>query len=131
MANETSDKSKLTDEFQLLGKNLVGAIRAAWESPERVRLQQDIEDGLQELENTIKSEVENLSHSPAGQQIKGNVDRLGEKISSSDTPEMIRQELVKALQMANTELLNMIDRFRQVENNPEDPENENKNMGQE
>lgn len=125
MSDEKPRSENLTEEFQALGKNLVEAMRAAWESPERKRLQQEIENGLVELESTIKREAENFSSSPTGQQLKKDVNRIGEKINTSETPEMIRQELLKALQTANFELQNIIRRWDPDEPNSPEPVDEN------
>ena len=111
MSDQTPRNENLADEFQALGKNLVDAMRAAWDNPERKHLQTEIESGLQELESTLKREADAFSQSSTGQQIKADVNRFGEKISTSQTPELIRQELIKALQTANFELQNIIQRW--------------------
>jgi hypothetical protein len=115
MSDQTPPNEDLADEFQALGKNLVDAMRAAWNSPERKRLQQEIEGGLQELEYTLKREVDAFSKSSTGQQIKEDVNRISEKINTKQTPELIRQELIKALQTANVELQNIIQRWASEE----------------
>lgn len=124
MSEEKPRNESLSDEFQALGKNLVEAMRAAWESPERKNLQQEIESGLVELESTIKREADKFSNSPTGQQLKNDVNKIGEKINTSETPELIRQELIKALQAANFELQNIINRWSPVSDS-EHPETNN------
>ncbi len=128
MSEEKPRNENLSDEFQALGKNLVEAMRAAWESPERKRLQQEIESGLVELESAIKREAENFSNSPTGQQVKNDVNKIGEKINTSETPELIRQELIKALQAANFELQNIINRWAPEEDS--EPPETNSQEGQ-
>lgn len=131
MTNEMPQHENISDEFQELGRNLVNVMKAAWESPERKRLQQEIENGLQELETTIKRETENFSSSPTGQQLKVDVDKFSQKISDSETPETIRKELIKALQMANYELQKMISRFASDETESADPTQTNSEEGPE
>ena len=111
MDNKTSPEERLADEFQVLGKNLVEALRAAWENPERKRIQQEVETGLLELGDTLKREAENFSNSPTGQQIKEEVTKIGNQLNESQAPEKIRQELLNALQIANTELQKVISRW--------------------
>jgi hypothetical protein len=130
MTNQSSQNENLADEFQALGKNLVDVMRAAWESPERKRLQQEIESGLQELETTIKREAETFSNSPTGERLKQDVSKLGEKINTSDTPELIRQELIKALQTANFELQNIINRWSTDQPQDSDSQSEEPGEGQ-
>ena len=44
----------IAEEFRMLGENMVQALRSAWESPERKKLQDEIEAGLNQFATTIK-----------------------------------------------------------------------------
>lgn len=111
MSDDPPRNENLADEFQALGKNLVEAMRTAWESPERKQLQQELENGLHGLEATLKREAETFSNSPTAQQLKEDANRIGEKINTGEISDLIRQELLKALQTANNELQNIINRW--------------------
>jgi hypothetical protein len=107
---ETREEN-LAEEFRTLGKNLTEALRAAWEHPERKRIQDEIVNGITELGNTLKSEADNFSQSPSGQQIKSDVQEIGERIHSPQTQAKVRQELISALQNVNAELQKAIERL--------------------
>jgi len=94
----------LTGELGDLGKNLVGILRAAWERPERQKLQQEIEGGLSELGNTLRKEAKAVSESPVSQRIKTEVEDLGSRVRGGQVEARVREEMVGALHVLNTEL---------------------------
>ncbi len=111
MNDNLPPEESLADEFRNLGKNLADALRAGWESPERKRLQQEIESGLTDLGATLKREVDNFASSPTGQQLKTDVEQLHERVRSGETQEKVRQELLNALKTANAELQRVINQW--------------------
>lgn len=104
MSESKPSEGNLSDEFRNLGKNLADVLRAAWESPERRRLQQDIESGLAEMRSTLRKEAEAVSESTAGQRLKTEAADLRNRIRSGEAEARIREELVSALRTINTEL---------------------------
>ncbi|MEW5873314.1 MAG: hypothetical protein AB1894_28905 [Chloroflexota bacterium] len=111
MSDKPPVEGNLADEFTSLGKNLLEVIQAAWESPERRRVQQEIEQGLNELGNTLSVEAENFKTSPTGQQLKADVEELEQRIRSGETQAKIQQELLAVLQTANSELQKVIQKW--------------------
>lgn len=101
----------LTDEFVALGKNLMEAMRAAWNTPERKRAQQEIEEGFSELGKTLKREAEYFASSPTGQQLHDDMQDLGERLRSGQAQEKARQEVLSVLQTANNELQKLINQW--------------------
>lgn len=104
MSQTEPRKENLSEEFRQLGENLVGLLRAVWDSPERHDLQREIESGISELGNTVKTEVDSFSESPTGQRLKEDVETVNQKIRSGETQDKIRDELLQALKTANAEL---------------------------
>jgi hypothetical protein len=97
-------ETDLTEELGNLGKNLVGILHAAWERPERQKLQQEIEVGLTELGSTLKKEAKVVSESQVSQRIKTEVEDLGNRVRSGQVEARVREELVGALHVLNAEL---------------------------
>ncbi len=104
MSDQQPKDENLSDAFHTLGKNIVDIFRTAWESPERKNLQQELENGLNELGNTIKKEIDDFSTSPTGQQIKNDVESLKERVRSGETEDKVRSEVLNALRFVNNEL---------------------------
>jgi uncharacterized membrane protein YccC len=115
MTEERPPEENLTDELRRLGKNLSEALRSAWESPERRRLQQELETGLNELTDTIRSEVRAFSESPTGQRFKADVEDVRQKVRSGEAETRVREELVNALRTVNAELQKVSERWASQE----------------
>jgi len=133
MTDQEQPESSITEEFRILGKNLVDAVHAAWDSPERKRLQGEIERGLSEFQNSVSEEIEHLSESPTAQRMKSDVREAADRVRSSEVEKSIRQELITALKSINTELEKVSSRWSASETNsesegsaatPEEPEAE-------
>ena len=121
MSEDKKTEESLTDEFRALGENLINTFRTAWDNPERKKLQQEIEDGLTEMGTTIKQEAESFHESPTGQRLKSDIDDFQQWVKSSNAEDQIRQELIQALKIANTELKKVTDKLRTIDNAPEEP----------
>jgi hypothetical protein len=114
----------LRQEFEALGKNLIGALRSAWEAPESKRLRDEMTNGLNDLGSTLKHEAEYLASHPATQQMKNDVEHIGEKIRAPEAQATVRRELIGALQTVNSELQKLIDRWKESENPVQPPTEE-------
>lgn len=111
MSENRPDEESLRDEFETLGRNLIDALRSAWEAPESRRLREEVTTGLSDLGSTLKREAENLSSSPAAQKVQTSVEGVGEKLRAPEVQDKVRRELIGALQVMNTELQKVIDRW--------------------
>jgi signal recognition particle GTPase len=91
-------------ELHELGKNLREALRTAWESEERKKLQQEIETGLSELATSLSQATKDFSSSSTGQTLKADVQDLHERIRAGEVESKVRTEILEALRTVNTEL---------------------------
>ena len=108
MTDNPQPEKKLEDEFRDLGENLVEILRSAWDSPERKRIQGELERGINELGATLRREAEHFASSPGGQQLKAEVQDFSERVRSGEVQTKARDELLNALQLANAELQKVI-----------------------
>jgi hypothetical protein len=111
MSENRPEDESLRKEFESLGRNLVEALRSAWEAPESRRLREEVSSGLNDLGSTLKREADNLASSPAAQKVQTSVGEVGEKLRSNEVQEKVRHELIDALQTVNSELQKVIDRW--------------------
>jgi vacuolar-type H+-ATPase subunit E/Vma4 len=123
MSDKPPEKESLADAFHQLGQSLVNTVQAAWNHPEREKFQAEIEKGLSDITATLEKEVETIRQSPTGQQLKSEMDEFAEKVRSGETAAQVRQELLKVLQIANTELDKAASRLRgrETSETPEPP----------
>lgn len=96
--------SNVGDELRALGENLVSALRGAWSSPERQKLQEEIGTGLADLGSSLKKALSEFETSPTGQRMKADVEDFGERVRSGEVESKLRSELLQVLQTVNTEL---------------------------
>jgi ATP:corrinoid adenosyltransferase len=104
MDSSQGPAADLADEFRKLGENLKNAFRSTWESEERRRLQREIEDGLSDIAASLNDAARDFAASPTGQQLKADWQDLEGRVRSGEMETKIRDELVKALRMINTEI---------------------------
>ncbi len=124
MSEDKKTEDSLINEFQTLGENLVNTFRAAWDNPERKRLQKEIEDGLVEMRSTMMQEVDSFSESSTGQRLKSDIDDFQDWVQNSNAEDQIREELIKALNIANTELKKVADKLSAIDSATDGPTEE-------
>ena len=111
MSKQDPVEGSLAEEFRNLGENLAGALRTAWEHPERKRLQDEVLTGLNEFGQTLQNEADGFAESPTGQRLRSDVQNFGERIRSHEAQSKVRQELLDVLQSANSELQRVINEW--------------------
>jgi hypothetical protein len=121
--NETkTSTSNIGDELRALGENLVAALREAWSSPERRKLQDEIETGLVELGSSLKNALNEFETSPTGQRMKADMEDFGERVRSGEVESKVRSELLEVLRTVNMELEKVASR---MEKEPADRQENN------
>jgi hypothetical protein len=130
MSDQPQPDDNIADEFRNLGKSLLSALQTAWDSPERQRIQNEIVTGLNEAGTTLKKEAEQFSLSQTGQQIKKNIDQLGDEFRNSEFKDTLRKDIVNVLKTTNSELEKLIDRFSE-KTPPPGSEGTEQNQGEE
>jgi hypothetical protein len=92
------------DQLNELGKNLRDALRTAWESDERRKLQQDIEVGLASMVSSLNQAATDFSNSQTGQTLKADMKDLNERWKTGEVGSKVRSEIADALRTVNQEL---------------------------
>jgi hypothetical protein len=113
MSENMPEEDKLGEEFRNLGKNLFGVLQAAWDHPERKRMQAEIENGLREFSNSLQREADSFSRSTTGEKIKSDIGEIGKRINSGETQSRIYEDIISALKTANSELSKVIEKIDQ------------------
>jgi len=100
----TTPNDDIGDQLNELGKNLRDALRTAWESDERRKLQQEIEVGLANLGDSLSQAAKEFSSSPTGQNLKEEVKDMHERWQTGEVGTKVRTEITEALRTVNQEL---------------------------
>jgi hypothetical protein len=101
---EQNDSNEILDELREMAKNLLDTLQTAWDHPERKKLQQDLEQGLQEVSASLGKAVDEFKQSPSGQSLKADVDDLKVRLRTGEVETKAREEILNALRTVNTEL---------------------------
>jgi signal recognition particle GTPase len=101
---EKAPTEDIGEQLKELGKNLREALRTAWESEERHKLQQEIEDGLLNLRDSLNEAARDFSTSQTGQNLKDDVHDLHERWQTGEIGQKVRTEITDALRTVNNEL---------------------------
>ncbi len=120
MTDQNEDRTpggNVADELRVLGENLLAALREAWSSPEKRKLQEEIETGLVDLGSSLKKAASEFETSPTGQRMKAEMEDFGERVRSGEVESKLRSELLQVLKTINTELEKVTSR---TENDPPD-----------
>lgn len=99
-----SGKISIAGELSDLGLNLMGVLHAAWDRPERQKLQQEIESGLKDFGSALRKETQAVSNSKVSQRVKTGVNDINDRVRSAEVETRVREELVDALKAINMEL---------------------------
>ena len=118
MTDNPPPNQELKDELRNLGQNLVDALRATWNSPERRRLQDEVTAGLTDLTTTIKQEADHIQESPTGQRLRTEVDDLHQRVRDGEIENQLRTELLGALRIINQELQKVVGHWNVAEKPP-------------
>ncbi len=101
-------EGSVADELNELGKKLVTALKAAWESPERKQLEREISTGVQSISQEIDRGLEQVRSSIKTGEVRQQVERAAEQARPGDVLEEFRTGLVQGLRELNTQLDNVI-----------------------
>jgi hypothetical protein len=104
MAENDPSKSDVEDEIRSLGKNLESFFKALWESEERLRVQNDIKDGLSQVGESLNRAADDISSSQTGKQIRADIEDIQRRYESGELREKAYGELMSVLRRINTEL---------------------------
>lgn len=120
MTEPAKEGSDLVEEFRQLTENLKSAMQAAWESPGRQQLQADLKEGLEDMRQTFNQLATDFSESETGQQLKSDLQDLGDRVKSGELESQVRSELVSLLRRVNQELQSASDRMAGPREDPAD-----------
>jgi hypothetical protein len=97
-------EGELSAELRELGENLKSAARAAWESEESKRLQQELKSGLAALEDRLRETGSEINTGEAQQRVRAEAHAFGERVRSGEVEARLRTDLLAALRTVNAEL---------------------------
>ncbi|MEI7989608.1 MAG: hypothetical protein WCI88_11275 [Chloroflexota bacterium] len=104
MSPENQPIGDLATEFERLGQNIKQSLEVAWDSEERKRFQNDIEQGISGLSNAVTNFMNNISRSPTAQKVKSELEEIKNQAHVDEVQTKVRQDVISALKRANDEI---------------------------
>ncbi len=101
MSAEPDDTSDVRAELNRLAANLKATLAAARRSPELRRLQQDLEQGLEEVQARLKDALQEVAASPAVRRARQEAEEIAARVRAGELEEGMRRELAQALERLN------------------------------
>lgn len=101
----------LKDQFRNLGENIKNVLNGAWDSQERQNVQQEIQDGLNEVGEILDGLVAGVRESEPGKKFVEGMDDLSEKYQTGEMQAQVRESLVSAMDSLNANLKKASDTF--------------------
>ena len=111
MSEEQKTESTIVEELNKLGQQVADTIRAAWESDDRVKLQDEISEGMKQFGDQISEAVDKASDSETAKQLRERAEQVVEDVRESDVTEDIRKGLLAGLDAINRELGKLLERL--------------------
>ena len=108
MSEEKKPESQIVDEFESLGRQMVTAVRALWESEDAQKLRQEIREGFVVLADEVDTAIKSAQDSEAAHEFRGQVRDAVDKARASDVTHQVEQGLASGLQQLNQELSKLI-----------------------
>lgn len=104
MSKHPPSTGSITQELERLGQTLGQAIKLAWESEERKRLEQDIAEGLRCLSEQLDAAVKSAAESTTAQDIATKASSAWETAHGPQILAEMRAGLAESLHKLNEEL---------------------------
>lgn len=122
MSEEQKTERTIVDELGKLGKQVADAIKAAWESEDRKKLQGEIAEGFQKFGQEVNQAVEKANESETAKELREKAEKVIEDIRESDVVEEARKGILTGLDALNRELGKLLEKLESKPAAPAAPE---------
>jgi hypothetical protein len=101
----------ITDELSKLGKQMADAIKAAWESDDRKKLQAEIVDGLQRFGDEVAEALDKAGQSDTAKELRTKAEQVSSDMREKGVVEDIRKGIISGLDVLNKELGKLVEKL--------------------
>ncbi|MBI9046184.1 MAG: hypothetical protein JEZ06_16950 [Anaerolineaceae bacterium] len=119
MSDANHKHERLSDAFHELGDSLSDFFQTAWESPERLRIQEEIEKGFNQAGNSIHKAAQDFSETDTGQKLKSDLEDIRERIDSGELEEKARTDILEILQKVSSAIEGASHRWKGTDSDSE------------
>jgi hypothetical protein len=105
------ENRSIVDELSKLGQQMAYAIKTAWESDDRRKLQAEILDGLQKFGEEVTEALDKAGKSETAQDLRVKAERVAADVRASAVAEDVRKGVISGLDVLNTELGKLVEKL--------------------
>lgn len=111
MSEEPKTEKSIADELNKLGKQVADAIKAAWESDDRKKLQTEITDGLEKFGAQVSEALDHAGQSQTAQDFRVKAEKVVTDAREAGVVEDIRKGILAGLDTVNKELGKLVEKL--------------------
>jgi hypothetical protein len=112
MAEKDTDSERISSEFRRFGENLVHALEAAWESEERKKLTQEIQEGVKAFGAAVEASAKEAMESPTARKAREELEQFTDRVQSGEAAREVREGILQTLERINAELEDAAERWQ-------------------
>ena len=101
----------ITDELSKLGKQMADAIKAAWESDDRKKLQTEITEGLQKFGDEVAEALDKAGQSDTAKDLRVKAEKVSADMREKGVVEDVRKGIISGLDALNKELGKLVEKL--------------------
>jgi predicted GNAT superfamily acetyltransferase len=101
----------ITEELGKLGKQMADAIKAAWESEDRRKLQAEILDGLQKFGDEVTVAFDKAGQSDTAKDLRVKAEKVVVDVRASAVAEDVRKGIISGLDVLNAEMSKLVEKL--------------------
>ena len=113
----------LIAEMKSLGRQFAEALRSAWNSQERQKIETDVREGLDVFVSELEKGFKELRDSQAAQKAKEEVSQVKEKVETAELGRKAKTAMAEGLRWLSEEFGNLATQFTPLEKTPPDDTN--------
>lgn len=110
---------EIAQEINRLADALGHAARSAWSSEQRHQLEAELRRGMAALMENVEEALAKFNRSEQGQELRGQAEKVAERVRHSGLAADLTDGLAKGLQMAATEVQKFADNLEEQQARPD------------
>jgi hypothetical protein len=105
MTNNNPQDDDLFGELHQLKSNLGSLIHSVWNKEERKKVQNEMEQALEEVSQTLNKAAADFSESDTGKQFRAEVEDLRRRVESGELESQVKADLTSLVKQINQEIV--------------------------
>jgi hypothetical protein len=116
------DQPDLADELRKVGRQFAETLKAAWASEERVKIEQEVREGVKSFADEVEKVFHEVRQSQTAQKVKEEAVEIKARAESGELASKARVNFAQGLRWLSEELSKLANQFTPAEKTPPDAE---------